>query len=79
MERLFERVAGLDIHKSSIVACVRVPEEAGGRWQETRSFATTTRGLLTLLDWLRSYGAAPVGMESTGAYWRLGAAGLLPA
>lgn len=70
MQRLFERVAGLDIHKDSIVACVRVPDEAGGRQQETRSFATTTQALLTLLDWLRSYGVTLVGMESTGVYWR---------
>jgi len=70
MERLFERVAGLDIHKDSIVACVRVPDEQGCRRQETRSFATTTQALLTLLDWLRSYGITLVGMESTGVYWR---------
>ena len=70
MERLFERVAGLDVHKNSVVACVRVPDERGGRRQETRTFATTTRALLTLLDWLRSYDVALVGMESTGVYWR---------
>src|SRR5947207_592172 len=70
MERLFERVAGLDIHRDSIVACVRVPDEGGGRRQERRSFATTTQALLTLLDWLRSYGVTLVGMESTGVYWR---------
>jgi transposase len=70
MEKLFERVAGLDIHKASVVACVRVPGEQGARRQETRSFATTTRGLLALLDWLRSWGVTLVGMESTGVYWR---------
>jgi transposase len=70
MQKLFERVAGLDVHKDSIVACVRVPEESGARHQETRTFATTTQALLTLLDWLRSYGVELVGMESTGVYWR---------
>jgi transposase len=71
MERLFERCAGLDIHKDSIVACARVPDDdRGGRRQETRSFATTTQALLTLLDWLRSYGVTLVGMASTGVYWR---------
>jgi transposase len=71
MERLFERCAGLDIHKDSIVACARVPDDdRGGRRQETQSFATTTQALLTLLDWLRSYGVTLVGMASTGVYWR---------
>lgn len=70
MQRLIERVAGLDIHKDSIVACVRVPDDQGGRRQETRSFRTTTPALLTLLDWLRSWGVTLVGMESTGVYWR---------
>jgi hypothetical protein len=54
MKRLFERVADLDVHKDMIVACVHVPDAGGGCHQETRSFQTTTRGLLTLLDWLRT-------------------------
>ena len=52
------------------MACVRVPGEDGERRQETRSFRTTTQGLLVLLDWLRSWGVTRVGMESTGVYWR---------
>src|SRR6516225_3705548 len=60
----------LDIHKSQITACVRVPDDAGGRRQEIREFRTTTAGLITLADWLRSFGVTVVGMESTGVYWR---------
>ena len=70
MNRLIERCAMLDIHKSQITACVRVPDDVGGRRQEIREFATTTRGLLTLADWLRSWAVTVVGMESTGVYWR---------
>jgi transposase len=70
MKRIVERCAGLDVHKDSITACVRVPGEDGERLQQTRSFATTTQGLLVLLDWLRSYRVTLVGMESTGVYWR---------
>jgi len=70
VEGLFERCAGLDIHKDTVVACVRVPGEEGGRYQETRTFGTTTEQLLVLLDWLRSWGVTLVGMESTGIYWR---------
>ena len=70
MNRLIERCAMLDIHKSQITACVRVPDGASGRRQEIREFAATTSGLLTLADWLRSYAVTVVGMESTGVYWR---------
>jgi len=70
MDRLVERCAGLDVHKDSVAATVRVPGKDGQRLQETRTFATTTRGLLTLADWLASYGVTLVGMESTGCYWK---------
>lgn len=70
MHRLIERCAMLDVHKAQVTACVRVPGRGGGRAQQTREFATTTAGLLTLADWLRSYGVTVVGMESTGVYWR---------
>jgi transposase len=69
METLVERAAALDVHKDSVVACVRVPGERG-REQEKRRFATTTAGLLVLRDWLCSYGVTVVGMESTGCYWK---------
>jgi transposase len=67
---LIERCAMLDVHKSQVTACVRVPDGAGGRRQEIREFCTTTAGLLTLADWLRSWQVTVVGMESTGVYWR---------
>jgi transposase len=60
----------LDIHRAQITACVRVPDGDGGRCQQVREFATTTAGLVTLADWLRSYAVTVVGMESTGVYWR---------
>src|SRR4030095_2540331 len=51
---LVERVAALDIGKAMLVACVRVPHDTkpGRRRQEIRTFATTTRSLLGLADWL---------------------------
>jgi transposase len=70
VNRLIERCAMLDIHKSQITACVRVPDGDGGRWQEIRESPTTTAGLITLADWLRSWAVTMVGMESTGVYWR---------
>jgi transposase len=70
MRRLVERCAGLDVHKDTLTACVRVPGEGGQREEQTRTFATTTKGLVALLDWLASYGVTLVGMESTGVYWK---------
>jgi transposase len=70
METLVARCAGLDVHKDSVVACVRVPGEKGERRSERRRFKTTTQGLLALLDWLASYRVTLVGMESTGVYWK---------
>jgi transposase len=54
MDRFVERCAGLDVHKDTVVATVRVPAPDGQRLEETRTFQTTTRGLLTLADWLAS-------------------------
>src|SRR5258708_23672560 len=72
-EPLFaERVAGIDIAKAGIEVTIRVPSEtrAGGRQQETRSFATTRRELMALADWLRVWGVTKAGMEATGDYWK---------
>ena len=60
----------LDVHKSSVTACVRISEQSGTLRQEIREFATTTRGLLLLRDWLVSFEVRLVGMEATGVYWK---------
>jgi transposase len=70
VERIVERCAGLDEHKSAVTACVRIPEASEGLHQEIREFATTTRGLLLLRDWLASFEVRLVGMEATGVYWK---------
>jgi transposase len=69
MDTLHERVAGLDVHKATIVACVRTM--AGGQVsRECRSFETTTAGLLALLAWLKESRCTHVAMEATGVYWK---------
>jgi transposase len=60
----------LDVHKNAVTACVRISEESEGLNQEIREFATTTRGLLLLRDWLASFEVTLVGMEATGVYWK---------
>ncbi|HEX2298104.1 MAG TPA: IS110 family transposase, partial [Pseudonocardiaceae bacterium] len=70
MEVLVERCAGLDVHKDTVVACVRTPAPGGGRAQQVVTFGTTTRELLGLRDWLTAQRVSVVGMESTGVYWK---------
>ncbi len=70
METLIRRCAGLDVHKASVVASVRVIDENGGLVLVTHTFGTTTGDLLKLNDWLTSYAVTVVGMESTGVYWK---------
>ena len=69
MDVVVARCAGLDVHKDTVVACVRTPGH-GDRVSETRTFGTMTVELLTLRDWLVAHGVTLVGMESTGVFWR---------
>lgn len=64
-----ERCAGLDVHKDTVVACIRLVE-AGQVRREVRTFKTTTRALLELSDWLSGHGCTHVAMEATGVYWK---------
>ena len=51
MDVIHDRVAGLDVHKDSVVACVRTMSGTKAT-RECRTYATTTDGLLALLEWL---------------------------
>lgn len=68
MEVLYPRCAGLDVHKETVVACVRCVSAPTA--QEVRTFGTTTSALLALADWLESHGCTHVAMEATGIYWK---------
>jgi transposase len=70
MEVLYRVCCGLDVHKKTVAACLRVPGPKGTRTEEIRTFGTTTRELLHLADWLTGAGCTHVAMESTGVYWR---------
>jgi transposase len=70
MHPMIERCAGLDVHQATVMATVRIPDEAGGRQAITETFGTTTAALVTLRDWLQAYGVTHVAMESTGVYWK---------
>jgi transposase len=68
---LVERVAALDLGKASLMACIRVPHDRPGRRrQEIREYATLSRSLLELADWLRCERISLVAMEATSSYWK---------
>lgn len=72
MNVMFERCAGLDVHKQSVVACRMhtTSFSPASTRSETRSFGTTVPELLRLSDWLSDGGVTHVGLESTGVYWK---------
>jgi transposase len=70
MEMLHRCCAGLDVHKKTVVACIRRITDAGRLEEQVLSFGTTTGELLALADWLAGHGVRQVAMESTGVYWK---------
>ena len=69
MEVLYPHCAGLDVHKDSVVACVRHMAE-GKITNQVKTFKTTTQQLLSLSEWLSREGVTHIGMEATGVYWK---------
>jgi len=67
---IVDRCAGLDVHKQTVMACVRSPDAKGGRVSQVREFSTYTEGLVALRGWLVAEGVTQVAMEATGVYWR---------
>jgi transposase len=70
MDTLHPHCAGLDVHKDSVVACVRHAAAGGKAVEHVRSFGTMTSDLLALGDWLIAEGVTHAAMESTGVYWK---------
>ena len=50
MELLHRRCCGLDVHKETVVACLRLVSD--GKVTTDRTFQTTTVDLLRLSEWL---------------------------
>jgi transposase len=70
VEVVVERCAALDVSKDEIVACVRKPDDAGGRSKQVRSFATFNDDLELMADWLEAEQVTKLVMEATGQYWK---------
>ena len=69
MEVLYLRCCGLDVHKETVVACLRLV--SGGKVDtDVRTFETTTAGLIALSEWLAENGCTQIAMEATGIYWK---------
>ena len=70
MDVVYQRCAGLDVHKKTVVACRIIPNAKGDWDKQVRTFGTMVDELLNLADWLRAGEVSHVAMESTGVYWK---------
>ena len=69
MEVMHVNCAGLDIHKNTVVAAIRIHNN-GKPTREVRTFSTMTKDLLSLQDWLNTHFITNVAMQATGVYWK---------
>lgn len=70
MRVMHERCAALDVHKKTVVGCVRQTRPQGKVDSEVRTYGTTTPELLEMMDWLTRWQVTTVAMESTAEYWK---------
>ena len=70
MEVLVPRGCGLDVHQSTVVACLLTGEPGRLPRKQVRTFSAMTAGLIEMRDWLKSADCTAVAMEATGVYWQ---------
>jgi len=72
-ERVWERVAAIDVAKDSGVVCTRVPDEdrPGRRAAHTWTVTARVNAVIELGDYLRARQIQIVTLESTSDYWRI--------
>jgi transposase len=70
LDLIHTRCAGLDVHKKTVVACIRRLGPDGAIDSQVRTYRTMTADLIALADWLDAEGVTHVAMESTGVYWK---------
>jgi transposase len=70
VDQLYDRVAGLDVHRDNVVGCFRRRGPRGGVVREKERFTTTTAGLRLLEAWLGERQVQLVAMEATCVYWK---------
>src|SRR5690349_4695009 len=69
MQVLYERCAGIDVHKDQVTVAVRLPGPGpAGRDTRVRKFAAFDGVLREVTRWLAAQGVSHVAMEATGIY-----------
>jgi transposase len=68
-ETFIECGCGLDVHQSSLVACVLSGSPYSKPSKQIRRFGTMPGDLAELRQWLREAACTAVAMESSGVYW----------
>ena len=69
MQVLYQRCAGIDVHKDQITVAARLPGAGrGGRDTQVRKFKAFYGVLREMTRWLASLGVTHVAMEATGIY-----------
>jgi transposase len=69
MEVLYPRCAGLDVHRDTGVACIRIVHH-GTVAQHVETFGTMTADLERLAEMLEAHRIAHVALEATGVSWK---------
>jgi transposase len=71
LDRIRDRVAGLDVHRDSVMASTWVLDRLTGEVvRNHQRFSTTVAGVGQLGSWLLDQGVTTVAMEATGVYWK---------
>jgi len=65
MDVIYQRCAGIDLHKKVIVVALRI-----GTKTEIRQFGTLTHELREMTSWLMENNVQMATMESSGSYWK---------
>lgn len=65
-QQVIEVGCGLDVHKDTIVATIRVSSKE----YETKEFSSFTSSLTELKAWCKERKVTHIAMESTGIYWK---------
>lgn len=66
MKDIIQKSCGLDVHQSTVVACI----QRQGYQKQIRTYGTSTQELESLKQWLKEEGITGIAMESTGIYWK---------